>query len=290
MTSNGTALITGASSGLGAAYAERLAARGYDLLLVARRGDAMRERFPAAEVLEADLTRAGDLARVEARLREDASITVLVNNAGVGLVAPFVDADPARLTSMIELNVTALTRLSHAFAARGAGTLINVGSITPLALLQGMAAYNGTKAYVNVFTETLAAELPGLRIQAVLFGAVGTEMWDKSGLPLEHLDAEIVMPIDDAVDAALAGLDAGELVTIPALPEVADWEAHEATRLALTPNLSRREPAARYQVTVRASGSMPSAARPPSTGRTAPLTNEAAGESRCATTSATSEP
>ena len=243
------ALITGASGGIGAAYAQLLAARGHDLVLVARSGDAMRERFPDAEIIEADLTR--DLPRIEARLREDASITTLVNNAGVGLISPFVDADPDRVEAMIDLNVTALTRISHAFAAtRDAGTLINVGSITPIALLQGMAAYNGTKAYVNAFTQTLAAELPKLRIQAVLFGAVGTGLWDKSGLPLEHLDAEIVMDVDDAVGAALAGLDAGELVTIPALPEIADWEAHEATRQALLPNLSRREPAARYQVTV----------------------------------------
>ena len=242
------ALITGASGGIGAAYAERLATRGYDLVLVARSGDAMRERFPDAEIIEADLTR--DLATVEARLREDASITTLVNNAGVGLVAPFVQADLSRVEAMIELNVTALTRLSHAFASRETGTLINVGSITPLALIEGMAAYNGTKAYVNAFTQTLAAELPQLRIQAVLFGAVGTDLWDKSGLPLEHLDAEIVMDVGEAVDAALAGLEAGELITIPALPDIADWEAYESARLALRPNLSRREPAARYQVTV----------------------------------------
>ena len=243
------ALITGASGGIGAAYADKLAARGHELVLVARRGDVMRERFPDAEVIEADLTR--DTASIEARLREDASITTLVNNAGVGLVAPFVDADPDRVAAMIDLNVTALTRLSHAFASgRADGTLINVGSITPLALIEGMAAYNGTKAYVNAFTQTLAAELPHLRVQAVLFGAVGTDLWDKSGLPLAHLDSEIVMDVGEAVDAALAGLDAGELVTIPALPEIADWEAHEATRKALLPNLSRREPAARYQVTV----------------------------------------
>ena len=244
------ALITGASGGIGAAYAERLAARGHDLVLVARSGGAMRERFPAAEVIEADLTRPEDLARVEARLREDASITTLVNNAGVAVIAPFVDADPVRMSAMISLNVTALTRLSHAFVSRGSGTLINVGSSTPLLLTEGMAAYNGTKAYVNAFTQTLAAELPGVRIQAVLFGAVGTELWDRGGLPLSNLDAKIVMGVGEAVDAALAGLDAGELVTIPALPDVADWEAHEATRQALAPNLSRREPAARYQVTV----------------------------------------
>ena len=243
------ALITGASGGIGAAYAERLAARGHELVLVARSGDAMRERFPDAEIIEADLTR--DVARIEARLREDTSITTLVNNAGVGLVAPFVQADPDRVEAMIDLNVTALTRLSHAFAStREAGTLINVGSITPLALIEGMAAYNGTKAYVNAFTQTLAAELPQLRVQAVLFGAVGTGLWDKSGLPLEHLDAEIVMDVGEAVDAALAGLEAGELITIPALPDIADWEAYETARLMLRPNLSRREPAARYQVTV----------------------------------------
>ncbi|HEY6891468.1 MAG TPA: SDR family NAD(P)-dependent oxidoreductase, partial [Solirubrobacter sp.] len=139
---------------------------------------------------------------------------------------------------------------AQAFAARGAGTIVNIASVVPIMQLPGMATYVGTKAYVLAFTQVLAAELAetGVRIQAVLPGALATELWDKSGLPLAHLDEQIVMTVDDAVDAALAGLDAGELITIPSLPDAAHWDAFEAARLTLAPNMSRREPAERYRV------------------------------------------
>jgi short-subunit dehydrogenase len=260
MTSNGTALITGASAGLGAVYADRLAKRGYDLVLVARGEDNLRElaaKLPGnAEVLAADLTVDADLARVEARLAKD-DVTFFVNNAGIGWVSPVVDAAPADLGKVIDLNVTAFTRLDQvaakSFAARGTGTIVNVGSVVGTVLqLPGMATYAATKAYVVTFTQVLAAELAdtGVRVQAVMPGAVATELWDKSGYPLTNLDAETVMTVDHAVDAALAGLDAGELITIPSLPDAAHWDAFEAARLTLAPNMSRREPAERYRLSV----------------------------------------
>ena len=258
------ALITGASAGLGAAYADRLAKRGYDLVLVAR-GEAKLRELAATlpvdvEVLPADLTVEADLARVEARLRSD-DISLFVNNAGMGSVSPLLHADPATLTQLIDLNVTAFTRLdqvaAQAFVARGAGTIVNIASVVPIGQPAGMTTYTATKAYVLTFTQMLAAELAdtGVRIQAVLPGALATELWDKSGLPLAHLPAEIVMTVDDAVDAALAGLDAGELITIPSLPDAAHWDAYEAARLHMAPNVSRREPAERYRLSV--SGSRP---------------------------------
>jgi short-subunit dehydrogenase len=251
------ALITGAAAGLGAAYADRLATRGYDLVLVAR-GEAKLRELAATlpvdvEVLPADLTVAEDVARVEARLRAD-DISLFVNNAGMGSVSPLLDADPATLTQLIDLNVTAFTRLdqvaAQAFVARGAGTIVNIASVVPIGQPAGMTTYTATKAYVLTFTQMLAAELAdtGVRIQAVLPGALATELWDKSGLPLSNLPEEIVMTVDDAVDAALAGLDAGELITIPSLPDAAHWDAYEAARLHMVPNVSRREPAERYRL------------------------------------------
>src|SRR4051794_15727371 len=248
------ALITGASAGIGAVYADRLAKRGYDLVLVARGEEKLRalaDALPAnVEVLPADLTVPADVERVAARL---ADVDVFVNNAGMGYVTPVADANPVELQKLIDLNVSAFTRLAQAYAARRDGTLINIASVVPILQLAGMAAYTASKAYTLTFTQVLAAELADtpIRIQAVLPGAVGTELWDKSGLPLAHLDPEIVMSIDDAVDAALAGLDAGELVTIPSLPDAADWEAYEAARMTLVPNMSRRLPAERYLVSDR---------------------------------------
>lgn len=131
MSSKGTALITGASTGIGAVYAEQLAHRGHDLILVARnreRLNAQAERLTtltgrSVEVLPADLADTQDLARIEARLREDASIDLLVNNAGIGTHTPLLDSDVEQMTRMIALNVTALTRLTYAavpgFVARG---------------------------------------------------------------------------------------------------------------------------------------------------------------------------
>ena len=259
----GLAVITGASSGIGAIYAERLARRGYDLLLVARdreRMDSLANRLAAdsrhkVEILAADLTDSNDLARVERILREDTRITLLVNNAGMASTASLLNSDVAEMSRMISLNVDALTRLTHAavpgLVKRGSGTIINLGSIVAIGpeILNGV--YGGTKAFVLGFSQSLRKELAGtgVTVQVVLPGATATDLWKKAGKPVELLPQEIVMPAEDLVDAALSGLDQGEFVTIPALPDAGQWQAYEAARLALLPNLSRRGPAARYAST-----------------------------------------
>jgi len=259
-SAKGTALVTGASSGIGAIYADRLARRGYDLILVARsreRLDGLAKRLRdetgrAIEAVAADLSGKVDLTRVEAILRTNAGITMLVNNAGIGATGPLLLSDVDKMDDMIALNVTALTRLTCAaapgFAARG-GTIINVASIVGIApeILNGV--YGGTKAFVLALSLSLHKELAdkNVRIQAVLPGATATDFWETAGLPVAHLPGEIVMRADEMVDAALAGLDQGELITIPSLPDAADWQAYEAARQKLIPNLSRSVPAARYR-------------------------------------------
>lgn len=256
----GTALITGASSGIGAVYADRLARRGFDLILVARN----RERLAAlaaklsdetgrkVEVLPADLSDRKDIASVEAVLRTRGDITLLVNNAGFGAAAPLLGSDIDKMADMIELNVSALTRLTYAavpgFVERGAGTLVNIASIVAISPETLNGVYGGTKAFVLALSQSLQHELKdkGVRVQAVLPGATATEFWGVAGVPMAHLPKEIVMTAEDMVDAALAGLDQGEQVTIPALPDLAEWDAFDAARRAMSGRLSSTAPAARY--------------------------------------------
>jgi short-subunit dehydrogenase len=265
--SKGLAVITGASSGIGAVYADRLAHRGYDLLLVAR--DQMRmaglasklvsETGSNVDILAADLTDSNDLAKLEQILREDSRVTLLVNNAGMGATAPLVNSDVTRMSRMIALNVEGLTRLTYAavpaFVKRGAGVIINIASIVAVAPERLNGVYGGTKAFVLAFSQSLRRELAntGVKVQVVLPGATATNFWAAAGRPVEDLPQEIVMTAEDMVDAALAGLDQGEFVTIPALPDAEQWESYEAARQALMPNLSRAEPADRYGV-VHAAG------------------------------------
>jgi short-subunit dehydrogenase len=258
--SKGTALITGASSGIGAVYADRLARRGYDLIIVARsrgRLDKLAARLTSetqrsVEVLPADLSDKGDLARVEETLKKDASITLLVNNAGIGTFAPLLNSDVNKMDEMISLNVGALTRLTYAvvpgFVARGTGTIINISSIVAISPESLNGVYGGSKAYVLAFSHSLQHELAskGIRVQAVLPGATATDFWDAGGMPVNNLPSEIVMTTENLVDAALSGLDQGELVTIPALPDRAEWDRFEAARRDMSTRLSRTEPAARY--------------------------------------------
>lgn len=258
----GKALITGASSGIGAVYAQRLAQRGYDLILVARNAGRLQalasrlteETGRTVETLVADLGNRADLARVEDVLRADQSITLLVNNAGVGATAPLLSADVGKMQDMIELNITALTRLTYAvvrgFVTRGGGAIINIASIGAIApeVLNGV--YGGSKAFVLAFSQSLKHELAdkNIRVQVVVPGATATEFWGIAGTPVEHLPTEIVMSAEDMVDAALAGFDQGEFVTIPALADASLLDNYEKARQALMPNLSRSTPAARYQV------------------------------------------
>ena len=261
-SAKGTALVTGASSGIGAIYADRLARRGYDLILVARnreRLDGLAKRLVAEtgrsiEIVAADLAKRGDVSRIESILRSNAGISVLVNNAGVGATAPLLASDVDKMSDLIALNVDALMRLTYAavpgFVARGGGTIVNIASVVGVAPEMLNGVYGGSKAFVLALTQSLQHELKdkNIRVQAVLPGATATEFWDVAGTPVAHLPGEIVMKAEDMVDAALAGLDQGEVITVPSLPEAADWQAYETARQRLMPNLSRSAPAARYGV------------------------------------------
>lgn len=253
-----TFLITGASDGIGAIYADRLARRGHDLVLIARRADklaALAQRLTmqtgvAVEIIIADLSNADDLARVEDRLRTDDGITGLVNNAGIAGETTLVEAEPSFLTGMINLNILAVTRLTAAIAPRlvasGSGTIINMTSVTALMPDGFTALYPATKAFVLAFTEALQSELgsKGVRVQAVLPGITRTAIWTQE--QLAHIPADMVMDVEEMVDAAMKGLDLGETITIPALPDSGDLDAYLAARAALRPNLSRNHAAARY--------------------------------------------
>jgi uncharacterized protein len=258
---NGTAVITGASSGIGAMYADRLAKRGYDAVLIGRDEARLRSvsrhiaegTGRSATVVVADLTDKRDLLRVEQLLRTETSITMLVNNAGIAIIGELADADPDRLEQMIALNVLAPSRLAlavlPAFIARGGGTIINISSAVALAPEVVGGSYSGTKAYLLNLSLRLQQETSakGVRVQVVLPGAVRTAIWEKAGTDINSLPPENVMDAEDLVDAALAGLDQGETVTIPSLPDAAKWHAYDAARQALLPGLSRKAPAPRYR-------------------------------------------
>jgi uncharacterized protein len=262
ITTRGMAVVTGASAGIGAIYADRLARRGYDQILVARdktRLAVLAQRLRTStgrsvETVAADLNDTADLARVEAILRATPSITLLVNNAGVGATAPLLNADVEKMDDMIRLNVGALTRLTYAaipgFVARGEGTVINISSIAAISPETLNGVYGGTKAFVLAFSLSLHHELAdkGVRVQVVLPGATATEFWDLAGKPLHQLPTAIVMSADDMVDAALAGLDQGEVVTIPSLRDTVHWDRFEVSRRAMFGKLSSAVPAPRYNL------------------------------------------
>ena len=256
----GWALITGASSGIGATYADRLARRGYALVLVARDGARMeataarlREATGVAiDVVPADLTDAGDLARIEARLREDSGIKLLVNNAGATLSGGFSQPDLDALSRLIQLNVNAVTRLAGAvvprFLAEGGGSIINMASVLALAPEISPGIYSATKAFVYTFSLALQAELGprGLYVQAVLPAATRTEIWERSGRDPNAVVG--MMEVDELVDAALVGFDRREAITIPPLHDIGQYEAFAAARLAMIPNYRQEHAAARYRV------------------------------------------
>ncbi len=258
----GTAVVTGASAGLGKIYADRLARRGYDLLLVARRADLLdsvatklaAEHGVKVRILAADLGAAADLDKVAAELATDASITLLVNNAGVSTLAPVAATTVPQLDSMIDVNITALTRLSHtslaAFKARDKGTLINVGSVLGFHTLPVSSIYSGTKGYVLNFTRGLQEEVAGTKVvvQLVLPSATATDIWELSGVPVSALDPASVMVAEDCVDAALAGLDQGEAITMPSVENMALFAAYDAVRLALFAATQNGRPASRYGI------------------------------------------
>lgn len=254
-----TVLITGASTGIGAVYADRLARRGHSLVLVARDLSRLehlaarlrREPGVAVDVLQSDLTEEQDLTCVENRLREDTRIGVLVNSAGALAHGTFLEQSGSDLAQLIALNVTALTRLANAIAPRLAtergGAIINIASIVGLAPEIGLTVYGATKAFVLFLTQGLNVELgpKGVYVQAVLPSVTRTELWERSGRDVNALPA--AMETGELVDAALIGFDRRETITIPPLPDANQWSALETARQAMLPNFMQVHPAERYR-------------------------------------------
>lgn len=262
MTTIPSVLITGASTGIGATYAERFARRGHDLVLVARDKRRMEtlaarlrnESGVAIDIIQADLTRPAELAMVETRLRDDARIGILVNNAGTAIGGSFIEQSTDNVARLVALNTTALLRLASAIAPRlakaGEGAIVNIGSVVGLAPEFGMTVYGATKAFVLFLSQGLSLELgpKGVYIQAVLPATTRTEIWERAGADVNTLSN--VMEVDDLVDAALVGFDRREAVTIPPLPDAGQWDALQAARQAMLPNYGNQHPAERYRTVV----------------------------------------
>lgn len=259
MSQPSTVLITGASSGIGAVYADRFAHRGHDLVLVARdkaRLEALAERLRAdtgvsVEVLQADLTRAEDLAVVSARLRDDARIDTLINNAGLAQSGGFLEQTAESVARLIALNTTAPTQLAAAIAPRlaqdGGGAIVNIGSVVGFAPEFGMSIYGATKAFVLFLSQGLALELggKGVYVQAVLPAGTRTEIWERAGIDPESIPD--LMDVNELVDAALVGFDRREGVTIPPLHVAERWDTLDGGRQALLGDLRQAHAAERYR-------------------------------------------
>lgn len=259
MAASPAVLITGASSGIGATYAERFARRGHDLVLVARdrvRLEALAARLSeqhgvAVDVVQADLTKPGDLALVEARLRDDRGIGILVNNAGAALAGSFDQQAADDIERLVTLNATAVIRLANAAAASfvkaGEGAIVNIGSVVGLVPEFGQTVYGATKAFVLFLSQGMNFELApkGVYVQAVLPAATQTEIWERAGADVSVLPA--MMDVGELVDAALVGFDRREAVTIPPLPDAGKWEAYQAARQAMLPGFAEIHVAERYR-------------------------------------------
>jgi len=258
----GTAVITGASAGIGMVYADRLAKQGYNLLLVARRADRLQQLTKdlsakygtTAKFLAEDLTKKSGVDAVVAAVSADSTVTMLVNNAGAATLSGFNDADFSKHETMNELNVGALVRLSYAvlplFKQRDNGVLVNIGSVLSFHTLPISAVYSGTKGYVMNFTLGLQQEVAGtnVKVQLVLPAATETELWDIAGLPVSNLEKSTVMTVDNLVDAALAGLVQGELITLPSVEDAKLWEEYDAARMKLYAASKTSKPASRYNL------------------------------------------
>lgn len=258
MTPIPSVLITGASTGIGASYAERFARRGHDLVLVARDVARMevlaarlrQENQVAIDIIQADLTQAAELEKVETRLRDDARIGILVNNAGTAIGGSFIEQSTDVVARLVALNTTALLRLASAVAPRlakaGDGAIVNIGSVVGLAPEFGMAVYGATKAFVLFLSQGLSIELgpKGVYVQAVLPATTRTEIWEHVGADVNALSN--VMEVNDLVDAALVGFDRRETITIPPLPDAAQWDNYQAARQAMLPGFGNVRAAERY--------------------------------------------
>jgi short-subunit dehydrogenase len=252
-----TALVTGASSGIGRAYATRLAERGYDLVLVARREERLRELAGSlgtrAELLAADLEEEEGIAAVERRIAEGGLLDLVVNNAGFAARGPVATLDIAAFERMMRVNVLALVRLSSAalrrMTAEGRGSIVNVASGSVFAQLPGNAGYGSSKAFVISFTRQMQAEAEGtgVFVQLLIPGIVDTEFHGVAGADVSRYPPHMVMDALQFVTGAVAGLERREPVCIPAMPDLSVWEAYLAAERQLLPNVSRDRIADRYR-------------------------------------------
>lgn len=256
------AVVTGASSGLSAIYADRLAKRGYDLKIVARRGARMaalaqqlRKNYGASvESLVADLGDPSDLERVVNFIEEDHRITMLINNAGTVKIAPLSLTAVEDSTAMIDANITAVVHLTQAvlrrFKAEDHGTIVNIGSVLGFHTLPNFSVYSGTKGFIVFFTQALQEEFAKtkVRIQLVLPAIASTEIWAVGGVPLSTFNPSLVMSAENCVDAALSGLDRGELVTLPSVENFQFWNEFDKAGLQLFTASGSSQPASRYDV------------------------------------------
>ena len=256
----GTAVVTGASAGIGKIYADRLAGRGYDLLLVARRGDRLNQLADklrsdydvAVRTMATDLASPAALEKVAEAISSDETITMLVNNAGTSTLAPLAATGTGAATAMTDVNITALVQLTLAiipkFKERGRGTIINIGSVLGFHTLPVSSIYSGTKGYVLNFTRGLQDELAGsgVKVQLVLPAATATDIWEISGVPLSALDQASIMTPENMVDAALAGLDQGETITLPSVEDFKLFEEYDAARMKLLVASQTGKAASRY--------------------------------------------
>jgi short-subunit dehydrogenase len=233
------ALVTGASAGIGVAFAEALARRGYDLVLIARRRERLealsvrlrRDAGVEADVICADLTDRFGLEEVETRVGAAENLALLVNNAGFGGYHPFASIEPRVIDDLIGIHIRAVARLARAalpgMIGRGRGAIINIASLLALSgalpptPLPHRATYAGAKAFMLAFSQALAGELngTGVQVQVCLPGRVDTEFHK-----LQRIDTSALPPAmtaQDVVAASLAALDRNEVVCIPALADAA---------------------------------------------------------------------
>jgi short-subunit dehydrogenase len=220
------ALVTGASSGIGAVFARQLARQGYGLILVARRRERLEQiaaELGGAEVLPADLSRDEDLCAVEERIATELRLEMLVNNAGFGTLGRFFQTDVASQVAMHRVHIMATMRLTHAalpgMVQRGKGAVINVSSVAAFGSSPGSASYSATKAWINSFTEGVDLDLKSIgspvKVQALCPGFTYSEFHDVAHIDRRTIPAWMWMKAEDVVDASLEGLAAGKLIVIP---------------------------------------------------------------------------
>lgn len=227
---NPVALITGASSGIGETFARTLAARGYDLILIARREDrlqALAAQLPSihTDVIAADLTTDAGIQAAEQAIRNCPHLELLINNAGFGTLGRFWTADLHAQEQMHQLHVMAIMRLTHAALAcmvdRGHGAVINVSSVAAFGQSQGNVSYCSTKAWMNSFTLGLDLELRGIqskvKVQALCPGFTMSEFHDTLGVDRKNIPRFLWMQPEVIVEASLQGLEQGKVIVIPGL-------------------------------------------------------------------------